>query len=342
MSSRIKLTGIPAMPAALALGATSVALSAGYQRYATRRDMHRFPLSGRLVSIGDIRLHVHVTGTDQAGPTVLFEAGLSCPLDAWAWIQPAVSLTAPAISYDRAGLGGSDPRRGPRTAGEMMDDLDALLAAIGAEGPYVLVGHSFGGLLVRTFAARHPAQVAGVVLVDASHPDQIRRSRRQRRGLPTLRSQMQQAATMAWLGFNRITKVNVVTGISGLPPADRARACARMLTPKACRTGVDELTGWLSHVNDEVRGCQLPPDCPLVVLTAGAMTAEDPAHDQFQAELAGLSANSIRQVVPDADHLGIVMDQAYAHHVTDAIVRVVASVQSGSPLAADTSSPDQR
>src|SRR5437764_1372141 len=111
MSKRIQLAVIPAAPAAIALGVASLAFSAGYQRYATRRDLQRFPLPGQLVKIGDIRLHVHSTGADNPGPTVLLEAGLACSLDEWAWIQPAVSLTAPVISYDRAGLGGSDPRR---------------------------------------------------------------------------------------------------------------------------------------------------------------------------------------------------------------------------------------
>lgn len=338
MLGKVSMAGIPAVSAAVV---APIAFSSGYQRYATRRDLRRHPLPGELVRAGGIRLHVHRTGTGQPGPAVLLEAGLSCPLEAWSWIQPALARTAPVISYDRAGLGGSDPRPGPRPASAMIDDLDAMLAAISVPGPYLLVGHSFGGLLVRAFAARHPEQVAGVVLVDASHPDQLKRSRRQRRGLPSLRSQMEQAATMAWLGFNRITKRFIITGISALPPADRDRACARMLAPRACRVGVEELAAWLSYVNDEVRDLVLPPGCPLAVITAGGMAASDPAHDQLQAELAGLSANSFREIVPDADHLAIVMDQAHAARVTDAIVRVIMSIRAGLPLDAGSALANQ-
>lgn len=320
-----------AASAAAAAAAAPLLGSIGYQAYASRRDLSRYPLPGTLVDVGGRRLHVRTEGLRQPGPAVLFESGLGCPLDAWGWIQPAIAQIAPTISYDRAGIGGSDRGPRPRTGKRIIDDLDRVLAQTGIPGPYVLVGHSFGGLLVRAFAARHPDAAAALVLADATHPDQLRRSRRQRRGTPEMRAQMEQAATSAALGFNRWSRKTMVEGIRELPDARRARA--RMLTVKATRTACDELDGWLSHVADEVRGLPVPAGCRLAVVTAGQVAEADPVHAQLQAELAELSPDSIRRRVPHADHLGLVMNEVYAVHVRQAIEDLLAAIRSHQPAS---------
>ncbi len=317
------------LAAVAAAAAAALACPIGYQAYASRRDLSRYPLPGERVDVGGYRLHVHAEGRGQPGPAVLLEAGLGCPLDTWGWIQPRIARTAPVISYDRAGIGGSDRGPRPRSARLILDELDRVLAATGLPGPYVLVGHSFGGLLVRAFAARHPGDVAGLVLADATHPDQLRRSRRQRRGTPEMRMQMEQAATIAALGFNRWSRTTMVTGVRDLPDARRARA--RMLTAKATRTACDELDGWLSHVAEEVRDLPVPPGCRLAVVTAGEVAAADPVHGELQAELAALAPGSIHRIVPHADHLGLVMNEAYAVHVRQATEDLLAAIRSGQP-----------
>jgi pimeloyl-ACP methyl ester carboxylesterase len=90
-------------------------------------------------------------------------------------VQSEVAKFARVCSYDRANLGQSDPAEGPRTAQDAADDLSAMLAPAKETGPYILVGASFGGHIVRLFAAQHPGEVAGIVLVDASHEDQVER-----------------------------------------------------------------------------------------------------------------------------------------------------------------------
>jgi pimeloyl-ACP methyl ester carboxylesterase len=124
---------------------------------------------GTLVDIGGRRLHCLVTGN--GGPTVVLEAGMGDTVATWSQVQPALAVWTTVCSYDRAGLGSSDPASGPRTATAMVDDLRALLTAAGLPGPYLLVGHSFGGQLVRLFAGRFPDEVIGLVLVDSSHED---------------------------------------------------------------------------------------------------------------------------------------------------------------------------
>ena len=324
MTGADRWRGLATTSAVGALLAAPVALSIGYGCRAARRDLARHPLQGSLVDVGGYSLHARTTGLDLPGPVVLFESGLAWPQDTWAWIQPEVARIAPTVSYDRAGLGGSDRGPKPRTARLMVDELDRLLDAIDVPGPYVLVGHSFGGLLVRAFADRHPDLVAGIVLVDASHPDQFERSRQQRHGLPLMRMQLQQAATAASLGFNRIFGTPPMAGIQMLPNDDYQRARARMLTAKACRTACDELEGWVEHVNDEVRQAALPAGCPLAVVTAGDVVDQDPVHGQLQVELAALSTRGTCQRIDGVDHAGLLTNEAYAVHVTRAVRDVVA------------------
>jgi pimeloyl-ACP methyl ester carboxylesterase len=118
--------------------------------------------------------YLYLVCVGHGSPVVVLEAGLGGDHRAWSDVQPELARTTRVCSYDRAGLGLSQlaPRRATATA--KADELRDLLAAARVEPPYVLVGHSYGGLLVRVFAGAHADEVAGVVLVDASHPDQRR------------------------------------------------------------------------------------------------------------------------------------------------------------------------
>lgn len=128
-----------------------------------------------LVDIGGRRLHVSCTGT--GSPTVILEAGLGDSSTTWKAVQPAVAAVTRVCAYDRAGRGTSDPDPRPefRTSRAPVEDLDRLLRAAPISGPYVLVGHSLGGAYIRLYASRFPQDVAGMVLVDASHEDQVAR-----------------------------------------------------------------------------------------------------------------------------------------------------------------------
>ncbi|HYN09993.1 MAG TPA: alpha/beta hydrolase [Vicinamibacterales bacterium] len=123
---------------------------------------------GRLVEIGGFRLHVNTVG--EGGPVVVFDAALAGSSISWTFVQPAVSRFARALTYDRAGFGWSDAGPMPRTAGRIADELHRLLERTGEPPPYLLVGHSFGGLVMQIFAARFAAETAALVLVDPAHP----------------------------------------------------------------------------------------------------------------------------------------------------------------------------
>jgi pimeloyl-ACP methyl ester carboxylesterase len=137
-----------------------------YQWIGAHRDRLRFAKSGRWVKIGDgSRLYILEKGSGE-GPTVIFEAGIAATNLNWCHIQEVVSRFTGTASYDRCGLGWSSPSRTARTPGNIAQELHEALMRAGIKPPYVMVGHSFGGLVMRRFTLLYPEDVVGVVLVD--------------------------------------------------------------------------------------------------------------------------------------------------------------------------------
>ena len=135
-----------------------------YQLTGTARDRRRFPLPGRMVDIGGSRLHLLESGSGT--PPVILEAGIAASCLNWTSIQAELARSMCVFSYDRAGLGWSDAASSPRTVSRAVEELHALVMAAQIPAPFVLTGHSFGGLLVRCYAVRYPDLVAGLVLLD--------------------------------------------------------------------------------------------------------------------------------------------------------------------------------
>lgn len=123
------------------------------------------------VDIGARALYLECDGSGT--PTVVLEAGLTGDHRTWEQIMPPVSSSTRVCAYDRANIGASEPAPPPRTARAMVADLRALLTAAHEEPPYLLVGFSFGGLISQLYAGTHPDEVAGMVLVDSNHPDEV-------------------------------------------------------------------------------------------------------------------------------------------------------------------------
>ena len=157
----------------LALTILAVCLGAAYQLVGNWRDARRFPQRGRSVQAGPIKLNLNCSGA--GSPTVILESGGGMSSIGWFKIQPEIAKFTRVCSYDRAGYGWSDPGPEPRTALQIAKELKLLLDAAGEKGPYVMVGASLGGIYLRVYSGLYPADVAGVVLVDASHEDQLDR-----------------------------------------------------------------------------------------------------------------------------------------------------------------------
>jgi pimeloyl-ACP methyl ester carboxylesterase len=143
-------------------------LAGAYERIAERKDAKQHPPPGRLIQVGDHRLHLFCQGNN--GPTVVIEQGAGSPSPLWWPIQEKIAAFARICTYDRAGYLWSEPVHGGRSLSERAQELHALLTHADVPGPYLLVAHSYGGLIVREFALLYPAETAGLVLVDT--PDE--------------------------------------------------------------------------------------------------------------------------------------------------------------------------
>ncbi|MEU8174362.1 alpha/beta hydrolase [Microbispora hainanensis] len=163
---------VKALTGLVSAAVAGAAMSGAYQAYGARRDRRRFPPPGRMVDVGGRRIHLWTAGA--GSPAVVIVPGLGEAGVNWAALLPELSAESSVVLYDRAGLGWSDPSVRAGTALGAARDLRLALRGAGIAPPYVLVGHSAGGHIVRLFAAETPDAVAAVVLVDSSHPEQIR------------------------------------------------------------------------------------------------------------------------------------------------------------------------
>ncbi|MEM9089799.1 MAG: alpha/beta hydrolase [Cyanobacteria bacterium P01_F01_bin.53] len=157
-----------------ALGITTIGLLVGmiYQRVGQAFDRRKYPPQGQLIDIGGFRLHLNCMG--QGTPTVVMDAGGAAPAITWGLVPAEIAKFTRVCTYDRAGLGWSEPNpRISRTSQQSVDELRLLLTKAGIKPPYILVGHSLGGVNMRLYASQYPADVVGLVLVDSSHENQM-------------------------------------------------------------------------------------------------------------------------------------------------------------------------
>ncbi len=300
-----------------------------YEVARKRLDDVRWPGFGERIDLDGSRTHIRRMGTGNPAPTVVFESGMATPLEMWDRVQRAVAEVAPTISYDRPGIGRSDAIARPRTAALAGDRLVRLLEVLDVAGPLILVGHSYGGLLLRDFAQRHADRVAGVVLVDPTHPEQLERSPRQRAGAETARAAISDSTLAASVGWLRLRGLDLGEECSGLGDAQRSTVVARMTSTSHWRATAQERDAWVNHVADEVRHTVLPPAAPVFVLTAGRTAEQDPVQTDLHAELAAQSSAGVHQVVPGASHLGLLCSPEQARVTAAAVLEVLDAGQNG-------------
>jgi len=316
-----------AMAAVAAVGTIGVV----GQSLAAKRDARRFPPPGRLVDVGGFRIHLQVQGDDRVGPTVVLEAGLGSFSPNWYWVQRALAPHVRVVSYDRAGLGWSDPSPAPRDAATMAVELHAALHAAGIRGPYVLAGHSFGGLVVRAFADAYRPETAGLVLVDASHPDQWARwpvPYADRIQLLTLRTM----TGAARVGLLRLGHPFAAVS-AGLPDRQVAELDARFALPLTSATEAAQMRAWERTTRPALQHAASLEDLPLAVLGVGVQPLGAETLDALQEELPGLSSNSSRRVIAAATHESLIADRENATRVANAIL-AVADAADGRPVEA--------
>lgn len=301
---------------------------AAYQAIATAREARAYPPPGELVDVGGYRLHIYCQG--QGSPTVILDALFPGTVSNWIWVQPQLAKTTRVCAYDRAGLGWSDGGPEPRDALQHARELHALLENAGVEAPYVLVGHSLGGLSTRMFADQYPAEVAGMVLVEGSDPDAWRRM-----GLPegvgADRTQLAIAPFLARLGLFRLGLLSAYPDDEDLPLRQQAELRAFFNATKSLQT-VGAVDASFSTALEQVRQARDLGAKPLAIVLGGAGDgAREQLRDLF-ARQAALSTDSISVMVEGATHAGLVDNEAHAAETTAVILRVVTSVREGKPL----------
>jgi pimeloyl-ACP methyl ester carboxylesterase len=203
---------LPLLAWCLGLALLCALLGIIYQTFGTRRDNKIYPHPGRLVDLGTHRLHVLESGT--GSPTIVLEAGLMSTVLSWSGLQRELARRYRVVSYDRAGLGWSDLGPMPRTADRIVDELHAMLERAAIPPPYVLVGHSFGGLTMPLFAARFPEEVAGMVLVDPVAPAEWNPPSEHDRKLTRIGAKVcRRAALLSRIGVLRFVAFLLTSGV---------------------------------------------------------------------------------------------------------------------------------
>ncbi|HJR51617.1 MAG TPA: alpha/beta hydrolase [Gemmatimonadales bacterium] len=305
-----------------AVVAVAAVAGATYQWVATRRDLAAHPPPGRLVDVGGHRLHIWCTGS--GSPAVILESGLGGSSAGWGFVQPEVATFTRVCSYDRAGLGYSDPGPAPRTTDRIVRELARLLDGTGVGGPLVLVGASIGGFTVRVFASQYTERVAGLVLVDASHEDQGVEVPAVAPFVPLLSS----------IGAFRLLGVSFGLPPESLAPSVRAAARATAFRATAYQATANEGMH-LAESAAQVRASRRKLAIPVVVVTAGRDA--DPAWRSLQRDQVGLSERGCQVIAEQSGHAVALGQPQLVVDVIRAVVDTARGRAEGSPCGAAAS-----
>jgi pimeloyl-ACP methyl ester carboxylesterase len=300
-------------------------------------DMAAFPPPGRLVAVDGHQRHLFCTGVGT--PTVILEEGAGGASLNWVWIQRMVAATTRVCSYDRPGYGWSDPSDTPRDAETVGRELDALLKSAREKRPFIIVGHSLGGAYARMFAAQQPDEVVGLVLVDATSPSAF--ATMSEVGLPPIRKsafEMFLASSGALfqvahrIGLIRIT---IDEDLNDFPPDAVPVMRAFLLSDERARTAVRELDS-VSDTLGQISPLSGVGLMPVTVIAADRWIDKDPDvaakraewnKKQWQRNWLAISNNSRFLVVAGSDHLSLLSKKEHAAVVSDAIIRMVHSLE---------------
>lgn len=310
-------------------------------------DRRRVRPPGDLVELADgRRLHLHVLapaddGAASDAPTIVLEAGSGGFAASMAWLHRELAEHTTVVAYDRAGYGFSDPGDRPLSAAAVADDLHDALQRRGLSGPYLLVGHSLGGGYVRVFTARYPDEVAGLVLLDPVHEDQLARQPAEAtERLEQAQQQLAVAPLLARLGVFRLVDVQGEV-VAALPEDAGVQHRGRSVTAAGMRAYAREVAV-LPDLLDEVARAEGTADAtaswglPAVIISAtepgeGETLDAREAMDAMHRDLADRSPTARHTAIAGADHLSLITDADHASEVAATVLELLAEL--GSPEA---------
>jgi pimeloyl-ACP methyl ester carboxylesterase len=282
-----------------------------YENISETRDTQQNPMPGRLLTVSGSTMHIDCMGqgsmgqgsTGQGSPTVILESGLGDSYISWRKVQPEIAKFARVCSYDRAGLGFSDASSRPRTSNVIAEELHALLQAAAIAPPYILVGHSMGGYDVRLYASLYRSEVAGMVLVDASHPDQENRFPPE---LKNMEGSWQREAL--FVEYTMPFGLPRIMGLCDPDPPVRAAEC----NFHSAREGLAEMKAFSESAKQTASTGSLgdmplavlshDPDKPSAELPADLARQTNDAWEKMQEELGHLSTRGTQTVAKNSAH----------------------------------------
>ena len=306
-----------------------------YQAVSEALDRRRHPPQGKLVDIGGFRLHLNCIG--QGTPTVVMDAGGAAPSITWGLVPSEIAKFTRVCTYDRAGLGWSDPNPSiSRTSQQSVDELHLLLTKAEINPPYILVGHSLGGVNMRLYASQYPEDVVGLVLVDSSHENQMTSEMRRR---IKVQSWLYQVLKV----FSKVGVVRLIGEMNLLPILEDIKREIQKYPP-AVQTLFDTYKSFcyrpdywatasseLANINksfEKIQSVTSLGSLPLIVLSQGSKDSKI-SDERFQKwaslqlDLTKLSSNSQRIIAENSGHL-VQLDRPEL--VVSAVQRLVESV----------------
>jgi pimeloyl-ACP methyl ester carboxylesterase len=273
-------------------------------------------------------MHIHCMG--EGSPTVVLETLSGGTSSYWGWVQPEVAMRTRVCVYDRAGRGWSEADPEPISLERTARNLHTLLVNARVDGPYVLVGHSIGGIYVRQFAVQYPEDVAGIVLVDAAHPEQYDRYPQMVKDSEFFLQIARLYPYTARLGIHRLYfAAGGEFDFGDLTEPQKSELKMLWSSPDYFASQLAEIHAGASLYADGQKLGSLG-NLPLIVVSAGQNTPIGWA--ELQNDLAALSTNSLHITLPNATHVSLAFNQHDASKVSDAILQVLKAVRTNEAL----------
>jgi pimeloyl-ACP methyl ester carboxylesterase len=271
------------------------------QTVLSKYEMQKYKRLGEIINVGNHILHTIVTGKGKpTGPTVILESGMGgCALD-WSLVQPELSKHTTVISYDRAGFGWSTQTIEQPTCQNYVNDLRNLLSRLELEPPYLLVGHSYGGMIMRLFASEYSDEVMGIILVDSTHEKRYldsHLSENRRIERVKYHNRLRLGYLLSPIAVPRMLKQHI--GSRRLPPNIQKKVIALGYRNNAYKAAYLEFLCSTKSADQLHKALPLKSDIPLIVLTAGRQGEE---WKEAQKELLNLSEKTQQIIVVDSWH----------------------------------------
>ncbi|MCC6292413.1 MAG: alpha/beta hydrolase [Bryobacterales bacterium] len=279
------------------------------------------PPPGRFVTVDGARLHLWCTG--QGSPTIVLEAGLGGTMLSWAWLQPELARSTRVCSYDRPGMGWSEPLAHPRDGRSQARLLHRLLAAAGEQGPYILAGHSIGGAYVRLFRDQYRNEVAGLILIDSVQPGYCERMPGAEESVHSLSVRLSLCRRAAVLPLAPVLLPRMAAW-EDLPAPAQPAATSFERSSRQIESMERETSEWFPTLKQVAQARPLR-DLPLLVLSsesaAGPVRPEwMPYWREMQKDLGTLSRQSVSHTVPGANQKTIIVNRTHARFVMRAML----------------------